>query len=298
MKLFLWILAGLILLGLTVLVIDNNRFIIRNYSITGAGVKRPVRIAFLTDLHENRYGRDNRALIEAVRAAEPDLILLGGDLIISAQAGKKADWFKNTASLIRGIREICPMYYVDGNHEMRLKLPGYRLIKEGRELENFLKTNGVAILHNKRADLDSGISLFGLELDQDCYRRFRLKKLSPDYIENRIGKAGEEGFNLLLTHNPDYFREYAAWGADAVLAGHIHGGIVRFPFTRQGVINPRFCLFPKYSGGRYELNLSEGNRRRTCTMILSCGLGMHSLPVRAFNPAELSIIDIVPLANE
>ena len=33
-------------------------------------------------------------------------------------------------------------------------------------------------------------------------------------------------------------------------------------------------------------------------MILSSGLGMHSLPVRAFNPAELSIIDIVPLANE
>ena len=290
MKLFLWILAGLILFGLAVLVIDNNRFVIRNYKVKGQGLKRPVRIAFLTDLHENRYGRGNKSLVQAVRSARPDLILIGGDLIISSIAGKTEDWYKNTRSLIRGLQGACPLYYVDGNHEMRLKRPEYELLPEGKELEEFLRGSGIEILHNKSVDLDSGIRLFGLELDPDCYQHFRLKDLEPDYIEKKIGKADRDRFNLLLTHNPDYFPQYAAWGADLVLSGHIHGGIVRFPFTRQGIINPRLCFFPHYCGGRYEQNRS--------TLILSCGLGMHTLPVRAFNPAELSIIDIVPSESQ
>ena len=257
MKLLLYLLGALILMGLAVLVIDNNRFVIRKYKIRGSGVKKR------------------------------------GDLIISSTAGKSKNWIRHTASLMQGIGGICPMYYVDGNHEMRLRDPGYGLEDCYRELEKILKEAGALPLHNRKTLLkEYGISLFGLELDRDCYLRFRLKDLSLSDIEKKIGRADPECFNLLLTHNPDYFKVYALWGADAVLSGHVHGGIVRIPFTRQGVINPCFRLFPRYSGGRYETEAGEGKHH--ASMILSCGLGMHTLPVRAFNPAELSVIDIVP----
>ena len=295
MKLFLYLLGALILLGLAVLVTDNNRFVIRKYKIRGSGVKKPLRIAFLTDLHENAYGAGNSRLSDAIRRTKPDLILIGGDLIISSTAGKSRNWIRHTAALMQGIRGICPMYYVDGNHEMRLRDPEYGLEDCYRELEKVLKEAGAFPLHNCRTLLEEyGVSLCGLELDKDCYLRFRLKDLSPSDIEKKIGRADPDRFTLLLTHNPDYFRVYALWGADAVLSGHVHGGIVRIPFTRQGVINPCFRLFPRYSGGRYETETGEGKGKHSVSMILSCGLGMHTLPVRAFNPAELSVIDIVP----
>ena len=29
-------------------------------------------------------------------------------------------------------------------------------------------------------------------------------------------------------------------------------------------------------------------------MILTCGLGMHTLPIRIFNPGEISCVDLLP----
>lgn len=295
MKLLLYLLGALILFGLVVLVIDNNRFVVRKYKLSGLRVKKPLRIAFLTDLHENSYGRDNRKLSEAVKGTDPDLILIGGDLIVSKKAEKGKGWTRSTSSLLEGLKGTCPIYYVDGNHELRMKDFETRLQGRYRELEEILLRAGAVPLHNRKALLEEyGISLYGLELDKDCYRRFYLKDLKPSHIEKKIGRPDPDSYTLLLTHNPDYFKTYAEWGADAVLSGHIHGGIVRIPFTRQGVINPRFCLFPRYTGGRYETDAGEGDLKHHASMILSCGIGMHSLPVRAFNPAELSVIDIEP----
>ena len=47
---------------------------------------------------------------------------------------------------------------------------------------------------------------------------------------------------------------------------------------------PGFFLFPKYSGGKYE----EGDS----TIVVSRGLGMHTLPVRLFNPAEVVVLKL------
>ena len=80
-----------------------------------------------------------------------------------------------------------------------------------------------------------------------------------------------------------YFEEYAAWGAELTVSGHVHGGIVKLPFI-GGVISPALILFPKYDGGRYD-TLGK-------TLILSRGLGTHSIPVRMFNPGEIVLIDL------
>ena len=88
-----------------------------------------------------------------------------------------------------------------------------------------------------------------------------------------------------MAHNPDYFEEYAAWGADLVLSGHVHGGMMRLPIL-GGVVSPAFKLFPKYDGGLFQQGKS--------TMILSRGLGMHTIPIRIFNPGELILLKICP----
>ena len=64
-----------------------------------------------------------------------------------------------------------------------------------------------------------------------------------------------------------------------------HGGMVRLPFF-GGVISPDLRLFPKYCRGDFQ----KGNRH----LIVSAGLGEHTLPVRIFNPRELVLITCVP----
>lgn len=29
-------------------------------------------------------------------------------------------------------------------------------------------------------------------------------------------------------------------------------------------------------------------------MVLTCGLGMHTLPIRIFNPGEISLVELIP----
>lgn len=56
---------------------------------------------------------------------------------------------------------------------------------------------------------------------------------------------------LLIAHNPEYFDNYAAWGADLTVSGHIHGGLMRLPDAWRQMTSPRLCLFPHYDGGRF-----------------------------------------------
>lgn len=72
-------------------------------------------------------------------------------------------------------------------------------------------------------------------------------------------------------------------GADLTVAGHVHGGVMKLPLL-GGVISPSFRLFPKYDRGMFE----EYGKR----MVLSRGLGMHTIPIRIFNPGELVVIHL------
>ena len=54
------------------------------YSITTPKVAAPVRLAVLSDLHSCVYGPEQRTLLEAVAAAEPDAVLMAGDMVDDA----------------------------------------------------------------------------------------------------------------------------------------------------------------------------------------------------------------------
>lgn len=98
-----------------------------------------------------------------------------------------------------------------------------------------------------------------------------------------LGRPDPEKFSLLIAHNPDFFETYADWGADLVVSGHVHGGLMRLPVL-GGVISPAIRLFPAYDGGEF--------RKGKAAMILGRGLGTHTLPIRIFNPGELVVIDL------
>ena len=74
-----------------------------------------------------------------------------------------------------------------------------------------------------------------------------------------------------------------------MLAGHVHGGVARIPGFK-GVVSPALTPFPRYDGGLFE---ECGSR-----MVISRGLGMHTIPVRLFNPGELVVVELEAESKE
>jgi len=178
-----------------------------------------------------------------------------------------------------------PISYSFGNHEYRLGLYPETYGDMWDVFWNRMKETSVTFLRNEKADLHDNIAVYGLEIDREYYKRFKKLELEDKYVEKLLGKPDTEKFTILLAHNPDYFENYAEWGADLVCAGHVHGGIANLPIL-GGVISPIFRLFPKYDGGEFK---KDGS-----TMILSRGLGTHTIHIRFLNPAELIVLDIMP----
>ena len=75
-----------VLVCVWVMLYDSNRFVVKKYTVTDDRIKKPCKTVFLTDLHNKQYGKENHVLLEAIREARPDLILIAGD-ILTAQPG-------------------------------------------------------------------------------------------------------------------------------------------------------------------------------------------------------------------
>ncbi|MCR5798781.1 MAG: metallophosphoesterase [Lachnospiraceae bacterium] len=280
MKIFLLIICVLILIVVIFSIVDNKHLVTRIYKIKSEKIDRPLRIAFLSDLHDNKIGRDNCRLTEAVKKACPDVILVGGDMITAHKGCDITDALKFMADIAAiGV----PVVYGIGNHEYRM----YRYREDYGDtydkLIDGLRKLGITVTENEKIDLkDIGIEVQGLMIDRKYYARFTPTELTKEALREYIGEYDDSGFRVLLAHNPEYFDTYAG-EADLVLSGHVHGGIVRLPFL-GGVMSTRLTLFPRYDGGRFD---KDGS-----VMVISRGLGSHTLPFRVMNPVELVIIDI------
>ena len=146
---------------------------------------------------------------------------------------------------------------------------------------------------------ENNIKVSSADIDRSFYKRFKVYHMDDDYIESLIGKLEDDKYNILLAHNPDYFKYYNAYGSDLILSGHVHGGLIRLPLL-HGVAHPGIRFFPKYSGGVYDENGKfvryadsyVSSKNAIIRLIVSCGIGFHTLPLRLFNPGELIFITI------
>ncbi len=283
--------AGILILLVAFLVFaevwrEIHRFKVTRYQIKDpdfSGNRRSVKAVFLSDLHNHVYGENNKDLLEAIRKEEPDLILVGGDMLV-AKAGR--DW-SAAADLMRRLPEIAPVYCANGNHEQRMRehpeIYGDHYERYRKELVDA----GVHLLINASEEVrvnDSLFRIFGMELPAECYKKgWKAKTLEKEEIEERLGSAGGHVYRILLAHHPRFAEIYWDWGADLVLSGHLHGGVARLPFI-GGVISPQFQLFPHYSGDCYQ----NGDKE----IVVSKGLGTHTINIRFWNPAELVVLEI------
>lgn len=278
MELLFTILLILILFFVAVMIIDCNRFVVRRYQCVSPKIRKDTTVIFLSDLHGKSYGKENEKLVKAIRQEAPDLILCAGDLYTSVKGGST----QSAVTLLQKLRREYPVFCGNGNHEQKTKLYPETYGDMYQEYVAELQKMGAVQLVNEKAGLpERGMELYGLEIGRGYYRKGKRLPMEQEYLTELLGKPDPYRYNILIAHNPDYFKAYEEWGADLVLSGHVHGGLMRLPFL-GGVISPAMRLFPEYDGGLF----MKGNAK----MVLGRGLGTHTLPIRIFNPGELVVI--------
>lgn len=255
------VIAVLLLLAAWVLwantAIEVNEWIIESPEIP-AGFDG-FRIAQISDLHNAEFGEGNQKLLDLLESAEPDIIVITGDMIDSRNTDVEV-----ALAFVEAALEIAPCYYVSGNHESRV--PEWEALRAG------LIDAGVIVLEEEAVTLERGgdaVTLVGVQ-DPTFHRNFD---------GELYGLAGE-GYTILLSHRPEKLELYARFGFDLVFSGHAHGGQVRIPFV-GGLVAPHQGFFPDYDSGLYQ--------RNGTAMLVSRGLGNSIIPLRINNRPEIIV---------
>ena len=79
--LLLIIIAALLIVG----VVDGNRFVVAKQQFVLPNLRKNCRFVMVSDLHNKVYGKDNDKVIREIEQANPDFILIVGDLVTSHQ---------------------------------------------------------------------------------------------------------------------------------------------------------------------------------------------------------------------
>lgn len=225
------------------------------------------KIVQLSDLHGAEFGEDGMELVEKVKELEPDIIALTGDFV--TDEGDLAAVKK----LAGRLTELCPVYFVSGNHEFGSGL--------AIKVRNILERAGVKYLSNEYLTISRGedeILLGGVE-DPLAYADM----LSPDELAQKMNDAAPDAFKILLGHRNYWMTEYPELPVDLIFCGHAHGGLIRIPGV-GGLIGTDRRLFPDFDAGQFN------NGRYT--LIVSRGLG-NSVPIpRIFNRPEIVCVEL------
>ena len=230
------------------------------------------RIVQVSDLHNNVYGIGQSYLISCIKAAEPDIIVITGDLI--DRNTKNVD---NAMMFVSKAVEIAPVFYVSGNHEANLPV-------EYAELAKRMEEAGVTVLINESATIltveEESITLAGV-VDPAFDWSKPDNAILDEEIKTAFADTDSEQVRILLSHRPEHINVYSDNDIDLVLTGHAHGGQVRLPFIGP-IYSPSQGLFPKYTSGLYY----EGNTQ----MFVSRGIGNGIAPFRFNDGPELAVI--------
>ena len=274
----IWILA--IILLISFIYINYHVLFVSKYVVESTELPEcfeGLKIVHISDWHEKMYGKNNHKMIEKIKKLKPDVIFLTGDLTVKTHKD-----IKKTVDFLKEI-SFCKSYFVSGNHELMMN---HELFVE---LYNKLQELNIKILDNRYETIEregEQIHIYGLiydttierarqELSDEEFFKFGRQRYTP-FLQN----MHKENFNILLVHDPLNYKLYAHLDMDLIYSGHLHGGGIRL--FGYGLAKPKkHVVLSKVAGGIMDVDNAK--------MIISRGCGNSALPVRIFNPPEISV---------
>ncbi|NGZ06341.1 MAG: hypothetical protein G8237_08285 [Magnetococcales bacterium] len=209
-RFFLWIMVGITVM-LLILVAHNesDHLEITRHRIGPVGSGRPgVRIAQISDLHILGAADVEEQVLERVRAEDPDLIVLTGDMVDHRE--KRYSLWRFLDQLPLRARKVA----VPGNWEYwaRIKM---------EKLRRHYEQHGVTLLINETMwfGQEGHDRLLIVGLDDERHGQ-------PDWQQAMQNHAEWDGAVLVLAHNPVTLVNLhsVVRNERLMLAGHTHGG--------------------------------------------------------------------------
>ena len=271
-------------------ILIRGQLLVNTYYCIKGHSSNEIRIVALADLHGRKFGKNQNYIIKKIEYVNPDIIVYVGDMI---ERNRIETSLESVIMLTKGLVEIAPVYYVDGNHELDAS------VIEPNKYYNYnqkMKELGAVRLENEIVSLKYGnakINICGITA------HYSWGDLEEQLIETI---KSMEGINVMLCHYPEtvlWNKPFNGGGLDVAICGHTHGGLIRVPF-KGGVYAPEYGFWPMYVLGEYPIYTDTRSRdygghkgaQFLGTMIISGGLsGEHHIP-RINNPCEISVIDI------
>ncbi|MCR8671041.1 metallophosphoesterase [Agrococcus sp. HG114] len=262
---------------------------------------RPLTLLHLADIHLAPWQEAKLDWLEGLAWVEPDLIVNTGDSL-----GHR-DALPVLADALRGFRGV-PGFYVHGSNDVYgpvLKNPlGYfggpsKLASAGDHdrldtagLERAFDELGWLDVNNGARAIEvrgTTIAAFGVSDPHRAWDRLDETEAALSRMRKALGDAPR--VTLGITHAP-YRRILDAFvdlGADAILAGHTHGGQVRVPGGPAIVTN---CDIPRRQASGLSSWAHEG---RSVPLNVSQGIGSSIFaPFRLGTPPEAVVVSLEP----
>jgi predicted MPP superfamily phosphohydrolase len=231
--------------------------------------ERSLRVAVLTDLHVGSQFNGLaklRAVVDRTNAAQPELICLLGDLVISRVIGGRFVPPETIATELARLRAPSGIVAVLGNHDGWLNHDRVR---------NAVERAGIRVVEDTAARIDTSAGPLWIAGMSDFWTG------RHDLAAAMAAVANDEAPVLLLTHNPDIFPNVPE-RVTLTLAGHTHGGQVRLPILGAPIVPSKFGQ--RFAAG----HVVEGGRH----LFVATGIGTSILPVRFLVPPEVTVLTL------
>jgi predicted MPP superfamily phosphohydrolase len=264
-----WTLYGMVLLALgaavdATLVEPNWIEVVR--TVERLPMVRPfapdLTLVHISDIHVGSLGYRERRAIDIIDDAQPDIIVLSGDLVRGADNARDLETFLGSLHARYG------KFLVWGNHDYSDGVPG----TWGPEV---VRRAGFTLLRNSSRAIDypgGKIVIAGLDDPITGHDNLRLA----------MTRVSRRDACILVSHTPEVVRSLGNWDIDLVLAGHTHGGQVRLPLV--GALWVPFGTRDHLEGW---FDVPPGVR-----LHVSRGLGWSWLPIRFFCRPTIDIITL------
>jgi len=241
-----------------------------------------LKIVAISDVHGGSRGATAekiRQVVAAANAQNPDLIVLLGDFV-SQQFNNRREMkmpMEDVADNLAGLKAKYGVFAVLGNHDGEY---GDEIVKG--ELERV----GYRVLVNETAKIEINgkhFRLLGLEdhMKIDSWQEFSQK------IKRLLDAENDQSDIIVLEHSPDVLPIITGINAVSpdvrlILAGHTHGGQVRFPILGSLIV-------PSSYGQKYALGHIREN---DVDLFVTTGIGTSVLPLRFLVPPEIAVLTV------
>ncbi len=237
-----------------------------------------LRIAQLSDIHIGDY-MPPREIARAVAIANdlrPDISFVTGDFVSS-----EGDPLDACITELSRLRAPLGVWGCNGNHEI------YAGVED--EAERLFREKGMRLLRATNTVIEhhgGRFNLMGVDYQRDHMTSGEPAGPMLHEIEHLIRRDMP---NVLLSHNPNSFHRAAELGIELSLAGHTHGGQVKFEIVDHSISPAR--LISPFTAGLYRLPMN-GDRSQKAALYVNRGLGTLGLPVRIGVPPEITLLTL------